>query len=112
MDSQSLFFDFDHFETTDSPGTGAFGNQSTALKDKELEFNVAILIQFVARDLDNNEDYKMIGRELRIENQSVSDYVAAQKTQNTPESQITDTVKTEIVALLNQLFITYSNSRK
>jgi len=111
-DNQSLFSDFDFLETKDASKNSDFENQSASLKDKELEFNRAVLIQFVARDLDTKEDYKMIGRELRIDNQSVSDYAAAQKIQNTPESQITDKVKNEIVALLNQIFITYSNSQK
>ncbi|WP_160143449.1 fibronectin type III domain-containing protein [Chryseolinea soli] len=111
-DGPSIFSKYDLLEAKDASENSAFENQSAVLKDKELEFNEATLIQFVARDLDTKDDYKMIGHELRIDNQSVSDYAAAQKAQNTPESQITDKVKTEIVALLRQIFITYSNSQK
>jgi hypothetical protein len=113
--SEGNVFLYDFEEITDEGEIfqdSEFDRASRETKTLELEYNRINLIRLFADNMDRRDDYKFIARELRIDGVNVTDYVTAQRATSTKEEDMVSKVSTEIVKLIDSVFITYSLQNK
>ena len=109
--SESLFYDFVEVDLERGIVDDEFSRLSIEVKTTELELNRALLIEYVSRDLDRKDDYKLIALELRVNGDLVSDFVSRENARGTTDDVIVEIVKKEMVSFIDQVFINYSNSK-
>lgn len=110
-ESASLFFDFvkveDVSQTADN-SDDPFIQLSIATKQKEVEHNRGLLLQV----LGNQDNIKvvpdLIAREIRVGDETISDYISNAKAASKPDEEIITKTKESIVVLIDKLLVKVS----
>jgi hypothetical protein len=74
-----------------------FDQLSRAFKDSELIYNRAIVVKWLANDLNNRKAYEKVAQGLSVNGQNAEDYIQSQKTQGKTNDQIVVAVKQAII---------------
>lgn len=109
--TESFLYDFVRVnEETTAPET-EFDLISKNVKQLELTLNRGVLIRYLADGMDTKTDYKLIARELKLEGETLSNYITAHRA-DLKEDEFIKRVSDSIVNLLDSISIEYSASKK
>lgn len=102
-DSDIVFSDFEESTSEKGIADKQFEELSVAAKEKELEHNRAVILQFLGDPHHIDESDRIVAEQLTIESRPVSEYIEVKKERNASRADLLQAVKQGIAELIDEL---------
>jgi hypothetical protein len=108
----SFMYDFVEVKDGIVKEDSEFAIQSKKVKSLELEYNRMSFLKVLVDNIDNGEDYKVLAKQLKLGDKTLTEFVDAQKAAKSEETEIVKTIGLAVIVFVDDMIINYSLKNK